>query len=375
MGTLIDQDEHEVDLQVDGDCLRLAPGDLEAATGWVLKPEGLCLGDVCVPVRDRAALVDGTGRIDVATLATALGRVAAVDVANQVAVLGDGAAARRAALESLDAPDLVLSGLDGQDHHLSEWSGRKRAIVAWASWCGCRYELPAWQALRAELAPTGFEILSISMDDDTEAARPWVEAAEPAPEFPVLVDPDHRIAEAYGVVNVPSVVWIDEHDRVVRPPVIAPGDDQFIEFTKIESNVHHDQLRSWVNEGALPFDPEAARERVEPPSEELQQARVERRLAAWLHRHDHDDAAAAHFERAVDLAPFDFTIVRGSMPLRGDSPFGEKFFEFWERWQDAGRPGYESAEADAGRVPDAVTGDEPTDAPAPGHRAGAGTAG
>ena len=151
-----------------------------------------------------------------------------------------------------------------------------------------------------------------------------MEAAEPHPEFPVLVDPDHRIAELYGVVNVPSVVWIDEHDRVVRPPVIAPGDDQFREFTEIDSQVHHDQLRQWVRDDTLPYDADEARDHVDPPTEELQQARVERRLAAWLHRHGDDEAAVVHFDRAVQLAPLDFTIVRGSMPLRGDDPFGAK---------------------------------------------------
>jgi len=346
MGTLIDRNETEVAFVDAGDRLLLGAADLEQATGWVLKPEGLCRGDVCVPVRDRTALVDGEGRIDIAAFATALGRVAATDVANGVAVLGDGGADRRAALESLEAPDIELPGVDGKAHHLSEWNGRKRAIVAWASWCGCRYELPAWQALRAELAPTGFEVLSISMDDDVEAARPWVDEAQPSPEFPVLVDPDHRIAELYGVVNVPSVVWIDEHDRVVRPPVIAPGDDQFREFTEIDSNVHHQQLRDWVEHDTLPYDPAETKAHITPPTDELQQARVERRLAAWLHRRGHDDAAVVHFERAIELAPLDFTITRGSMPLRGEDPFGATFFEFWDRWQAAGRPGYASAELD-----------------------------
>ncbi len=343
MGTLIDQVETEVDFDVEDDRMLLSAADLERATGWALKPEGLCRGDVCVPVRDRDALVDARGRVDVVTAARALGRVVAVEPTRGVAVLGDSSAARRAALESLDAPDVALAGLDGETHHLSEWSHRKRAIVAWASWCGCRYEIASWQALRDELAPSGFEILSISLDDDVETARPWVEAAEPHPEFPVLVDPDHRIAELYGVVNVPSVVWIDEDDKVVRPPVIAPGDDQFRAFTDIDSSVHHDQLRRWVDHDELPYDADAARAHVDAPTDDLQQARVERRLAAWLHRRGDDDAAVVHFDRAVQLAPFDFTIVRGSMPMRGDDPFGETFFAFWERWTDAGRPGYASA--------------------------------
>ena len=242
-----------------------------------------------------ASLLDEAGWVSLEGFAVAVGKVTAVDADLQVVVIGDGAAARRDALESLEAPDVELPGIDGRTHHLSEWSGRKRAVAAWASWCGCRYELGAWQALQDELAPLGFTLVSISMDDDVEAARPWVEAASPAPDYPVLVDPDHRIAEAYGIVNVPSVVWIDEHDRVVRPPVIAPGDDQFVDFTLIDSKVHHDQLRSWVRDDQLPFDDEdSIRAQVDPPTEELQQARVERRLAAWLHRHGHDDRAAAH---------------------------------------------------------------------------------
>ena len=96
MGTLIDRAETDVAFVDGGDRLLVAAADLEQATGWVLKPEGLCRGDVCVPVRDRTSLVDDAGRIDIAAFATALGRVAATDVATGVAVLGDGGADRPA---------------------------------------------------------------------------------------------------------------------------------------------------------------------------------------------------------------------------------------------------------------------------------------
>ena len=41
------------------------------------------------------------------------------------------------------------------------------------------------------------------------------------PEHPSLLDPEHRVDALFGVVNVPSVVWIDENGLVVRPP--EPG--------------------------------------------------------------------------------------------------------------------------------------------------------
>ena len=59
-----------------------------------------------------------------------------------------------------------------------------------------------------------------------------------------------------------------------------------------------------------------------------------------LFRDGRRDAAARHLQAALDLAPNDWTIVRGSMPVRGLDPFGQEFFEFVERWVAEGAPGY-----------------------------------
>lgn len=178
--------------------------------------------------------------------------------------------------------------------------------------------------------------------DEADAAREWVAAA--APTYPTLVDPDHLVAERLGILNVPTVVWIDEDDRVVRPPVIAPVDDLFREFTHVDSGVHHDQLRAWVRDGSLPYGEDAARARVLEPTDDEQRARAERRLGAYLVRMGRADLAAAHFARAVALGPMDWTIRRGTLPLRGGDPFGQEFFDFWNEWEAAGRPGYQSAD-------------------------------
>jgi hypothetical protein len=145
-------------------------------------------------------------------------------------------------------------------------------------------------------------------------------------------------------VNIPTAVWIDEQDRIVRPPVMAPVDDLFRDFTNVDSAVHHEQLRRWVATGELPFDERTTRERIAPASDDEQLARAERRLGAYLHRIGRDDRADAHFARAVELAPMDFTIRRGTLPLRGGDPFGQEFFDFWQEWEAAGSPGYRSAD-------------------------------
>ena len=151
-----------------------------------------------------------------------------------------------------------------------------------------------------------------------------------------MLDPEHRLSDVFGVVNVPSTVWLDEAGRVAKPPTIAPGDDQFKDFTAVDSERHHEALRRWVREGVVP-DSRAGDE----PDDAVRQARAERRLAAWLHRDGRDEAARRHFDAAVRLAPLDFSIRRSSMRNRGEDPFGQEFFELWEEWSAAGRPGYQ----------------------------------
>jgi hypothetical protein len=306
---------------VPSDGLLLGAEGLLAATGWELKDVGLCRGDVCVPVR----LVAPVSLVDVAA---ALHRPIAVEEVDDghVAVLGEPGGQLAVAGEV--APPLVLRDVDGNELSLTG-TGRKTAVVAWSTWCGCRYELPAWKQLADELADD-VQIITVAVDEDVDAVRPWLQQ-----DLATAVDPEHRLSDVFGIVNVPSTVWLDEEGRVVKPPTIAPGDDQFLEFTQVDADQHHDALRSWARGGAAPV--------VEAPAddEDLRLARAERRLAAWLHRNGHLDLAEKHFQAAIDLAPLDFSIRRSSMPLRGKDPFGPEFFELWEEWNAAGRPGYQ----------------------------------
>jgi len=145
-------------------------------------------------------------------------------------------------------------------------------------------------------------------------------------------------AERYGITNVPSVVWVDEQDRIVKPPTIAPGDDQFREFTLIDSERHHDALRAWVSEGKLPKSAEVA---PHVRSDAEQQALAERRVAAHLQRTGRTEAARAHLAAAQDLAPWDWTVRRGGIAMTGGDPFlGDEFLSFWQEWDSQGRPGY-----------------------------------
>ncbi|MCW2544262.1 MAG: Redoxin domain protein [Frankiales bacterium] len=312
--------EHEATVEAGPD-LALTPEALLEATGWELKPQGLCRGDVCVP--------GSFENLTLTAVAAALRRPLAVQLLEGAAVAVLGEPAGSTVLAGEIAEPLTLPDVDGNPVQVTG-SGRKTAVVAWSTWCGCRYELPAWKALAEELRAEGLDVVTVALDEDPEAVRSWAERGG----LPTAVDLEHRLSDLFGIVNVPSTVWLDEDGRVVKPPTIAPGDDQFIDWTKVSADEHHDALRNWVRTGELPPTSEPA------DDEDVRAARTERRLAAWLHRHGHLELAEQHFAAAIAKAPLDFSIVRASMPLRGKDPFGEEFFAFWEEWEAAGRPGY-----------------------------------
>jgi thiol-disulfide isomerase/thioredoxin len=319
---LIDDRETEFAVSVEDGRVLLDAAAVSTATGWRLESHGLCRGDVCLP----AQLTDP---VELGALADAFRRPLAVEMLDDRIVAVLGAAAGSSVRLGDIAPEVVLPDVTGAPTPITG-RGRKTAVVAWSTWCGCRYELPAWLQLAEELADC-LDIVTVALDDDTAAVSKWTSRV---PDLPVAVDAEHRLSDVFGVVNVPATVWLDEQNRVVKAPTIAPGDDRFIEFTEVSAEVHHDALRAWAHGGAAPV--------ADPPAEpdSVRVARAHRRLAAWLHRHDKAEAAERQFQAAIALAPLDFSIRRASMPARGQDPFGADFAELWQEWSAAGRPGY-----------------------------------
>jgi hypothetical protein len=118
-----------------GESLWLSRDEVHRATGWTLRPEGLCQGDVCVPVpRGREAEFIRGDAVDLAAFWRHMGYPVVRDDAARIWVLGVGAAARSDALQSLEAPEFTLPDLEGRRHSLSEQRGKKVLLVTWASW-------------------------------------------------------------------------------------------------------------------------------------------------------------------------------------------------------------------------------------------------
>ena len=185
-----------------------------------------------------------------------------------------------------------------------------------------------WQELRTEWNGAGLEIVTVALDSaGPEAARPWIEVARP--EHPALIDEHHVLDELFGIVNVPSGVWIDEDGMIVRPPEPAfaaypdwehgLGEDAtdyqrrtlgLEQQVLVEHEKYVTAVRDWAEHGAASryvLSPEQVLERSQPRSPAESQAAAHFELGAELHRRGRTADAVEHFKAAHRLQPDNWT--------------------------------------------------------------------
>ena len=106
--------------------LTLAVADFEQGTGWKIKPEGACKGDVCIPLRGQSG-----DTLNVEKLAHDMGLPLVSEASEQCWALGPDAIGGKT-LATAVAPDLALPDLDGNLFSLSSLKGKKVLVYAWA---------------------------------------------------------------------------------------------------------------------------------------------------------------------------------------------------------------------------------------------------
>jgi hypothetical protein len=209
-----------------------------------------------------------------------------------------------------------------------------------------------WQDLRTELHPLGLEIVTVAVDAaGLAAAGPWI--AKAAPSHPSLIDRAHVVDALFGIVNVPSGVWIDEVGTIVRPPEPAhpkrpayldrevpsdatPALREAITITRsltVDADAYVGAVRDWVRLGAksrsaLAPDEVVRRSRPRPLDEATAAAHFA--LGQALHADGLPDAAAVHFRKAHRLHPTNWTYRRDAWALAGDarqSMYGTSWIE------------------------------------------------
>lgn len=115
--------------------------------------------------------------------------------------------------------DLNLSDQKNNQLKLSDYVGKGKYILLefWASWCGpCRKEIPHLKEVYNLYNPSGFDIISISMDDDKKA---WLKAVENE-QMKWLQVSDLRafegpVSKKYNFGGIPTCILVDPNGIIV----------------------------------------------------------------------------------------------------------------------------------------------------------------
>ena len=354
--------------------LWVTPSDLQAATGWLLKPEGLCRGETCIPLPAGGAWTDAQGRVNLSAFALHEGRPLVRDAGRGIWAFGPAA---HVGPQSVLAPDFTFPDIDGKQHSLSDYRGRKVFLYTWGSYCGCSFDPPVWETIYSELKDKNFEMISVALDTAGSAAvqdrirpqaldqlpaeiqrlRGWSDdrwSAKQAPSHPCLIDEQHELSSSYGMSNVPMAVWIDEQGRMVRPPEPAGVSDHFRsmdpETFKIPDNHadalvenrdrYVDALKDWVAKGdasSYALSPEEVVRRLHPRRPEELKAALHVRIGHHLFESGDIAGAKQHVQSASELCPEKWNYRRQAMVLDADSVGALNVSPgFWKAMDDLG---------------------------------------
>ena len=126
-----------------------------------------------------------------------------------------GGNSTRLALVGKQAPDFHLPALDGRTVSLSDFHGRKLAVVFCASWNNGSHPAVASLGLfyrNNRPADANWDMIAISVGDERKAAQDFITQSKVI--FPVLLDASEATAKAFQVRSIPAVAVIDGNGKV-----------------------------------------------------------------------------------------------------------------------------------------------------------------
>lgn len=105
------------------------------------------------------------------------------------------------------APNFRLQTFDGEEMLLSDLRGRPVFINFWATWCFfCISEMPAIQELATEYGDDAV-MLGVNVAEPVEDAQTFATNFEIT--YPLVLDSDREVTEAYQVRSMPTSVFVD----------------------------------------------------------------------------------------------------------------------------------------------------------------------
>jgi len=132
-----------------------------------------------------------------------------------------------------DFPDFAVKDLAGQPLSVAKYKGKIVLVDFWATWCGpCMAEMPNVVAAYNKYHDKGFEIIGVSLDQDSAGEKDKLAAflkdnKMPWPQYYDGKYWKNDLAVKYGVDSIPCSYLLDGSGKILaaspRGPALAPA--------------------------------------------------------------------------------------------------------------------------------------------------------
>ncbi|MGG4265258.1 thiol-disulfide oxidoreductase ResA [Peribacillus simplex] len=113
-----------------------------------------------------------------------------------------------------DAPNFVLTDMEGKEHKLSEYKGKGVFLNFWGTYCKpCEYEMPYMENQYKSYKDQGVEILAVNVGESDYAVNNFITKHNLT--FPVMIDKGREVENAYRVDVLPVTFLVDKEGKVV----------------------------------------------------------------------------------------------------------------------------------------------------------------
>jgi thiol-disulfide isomerase/thioredoxin len=139
------------------------------------------------------------------------------DDPNLLAQVGQAISMMKSTMTDVPALDIVQADTSNVLRKLSDLKGKVVLVDFWASWCGpCRRENPTVVALYNKYKSKGFEVFSVSLDQDRQK---WIDAIAKdgliwSSHVSDLRGWGNAAAQLYGVQSIPKTMLVDKNGIV-----------------------------------------------------------------------------------------------------------------------------------------------------------------
>lgn len=130
-----------------------------------------------------------------------------------------------------EAVDFKLETLDGEDIQLSEVYGDKGVILNfWGTWCKpCREEMPDLEEAYSQ-GQDDFEVIAVNVAEGPQQINQFISGLPAELTFPIAMDHDRDVVDAYQIGPLPTTVAIDSDGVVVKKQESQLTEDNIQEF-------------------------------------------------------------------------------------------------------------------------------------------------